>query len=49
MAHYQAGRYEAAEPLYERSLAIREKAFGPDHPKTAILLSNLAELLGAAA
>ena len=26
------GRYAEAEPLYKRSLAISEKALGPDHP-----------------
>ena len=32
-ALYRAqGRYAEAEPLYQRSLAIREKALGPDHP-----------------
>src|SRR5262245_15259646 len=31
-AVYQAqGRYAFAEPLYERALAIWEKALGPDH------------------
>ena len=35
-ALYQAqGRYADAEPLYKRSLAIREKALGPDHPDVA--------------
>ena len=29
------GRYAEAEPLYKRSLAIREKALGPDHPDVA--------------
>ncbi|CAN0390435.1 unnamed protein product, partial [Laminaria digitata] len=29
------GKYEEAGPLYERSLAIREKALGPDHPDVA--------------
>lgn len=33
-----------AEPLYKRSLAIREKAFGPDHPSVATSLQNLAAL-----
>jgi tetratricopeptide (TPR) repeat protein len=32
-------------PLYERALAIREKALGPEHPDTAESLNNLAELL----
>ena len=30
------GDYAKAEPLYKRSLAIREKALGPDHPDVAI-------------
>src|SRR5262249_23719467 len=38
------GRYTAAEPLYERSLAIREKALGPEHPFVATGLNNLAKL-----
>jgi tetratricopeptide (TPR) repeat protein len=33
-----------AEPLFRRSLAINEKSFGPDHPKVAIALNNLAVL-----
>ena len=31
-----------------RALAIDEKSFGPDHPKVAIRLNNLARLLQAA-
>ena len=39
---YQArGRYAEAEPLHKRSLAIRERALGPDHPGVAIGLSML--------
>ena len=38
------GLYEEAEPLYQRSLAIKEKALGPDHPSVAITLNNLAGL-----
>ncbi len=42
---YQAqGRYAEAEPLYKRSLAIREKALGPDHPAVGTSLNNLAAL-----
>jgi tetratricopeptide (TPR) repeat protein len=33
-----------AEPLYRRSLAIREKALGPAHREVATALNNLAEL-----
>jgi tetratricopeptide (TPR) repeat protein len=40
----QQGRYAEAEPLYKRSLAIREKALGPDHPDVALSLNNLAGL-----
>ena len=45
-ANYLYGRaqYEQAEPLYQRALAIREKALGPDHPSTAQSLNNLAAL-----
>jgi len=31
--------------LLKRSLAIREKAFGPDHPDVAVSLENYAGLL----
>jgi hypothetical protein len=30
--------------LYERSLAIWEEALGPDHPKVAQSLENMAQL-----
>ncbi|MCS6880196.1 MAG: tetratricopeptide repeat protein [Oscillochloridaceae bacterium] len=43
-AQRSAGNYAAARPLYERALAIRERALGPDHPDTAQSLHNLAEL-----
>ncbi len=44
--HYSAqGNYAAAEPLYLRSLAIREKALGPEHPYVALSLENYAVLL----
>jgi CHAT domain-containing protein len=40
---YQAqGRYAEAEPLFKRSLAISEKALGPEHPDVALTLNNLA-------
>jgi hypothetical protein len=35
-------QYAQAEPLYKRSLAIWEKALGPDHPDVATSLNNLA-------
>jgi tetratricopeptide (TPR) repeat protein len=36
--------YDLAEPLYQRTLSIFEKALGPDHPDVGRVLSNLAEL-----
>src|SRR6516164_8555765 len=44
---YQTGHYAEAEPLLKRSLAILEKTLGPEDPKIAALLSNLAELYDA--
>ena len=41
------GDLAGARPLYERALAIREKAFGPECPATALSLNNLANLLQA--
>ena len=42
---YQAmGRYAEAEPLFRRGLEIKEKQLGPDHPKVATGLHNLASL-----
>jgi tetratricopeptide (TPR) repeat protein len=41
-AWHDAGKYAEAEPLYQRSLAIREKALGKDHPDIAQSLNNLA-------
>ncbi len=37
-------KYAEAEPLYKRSLAIYEKALGPEHPHVAASLNNLATL-----
>lgn len=45
--YFTQGRFEAAEPLFMRALAIWEKAFGPDHPGVAKSLSNLALLFQA--
>ena len=38
------GQYAQAEPLYKRSLAIREKALGRGHPDVATSLENIADL-----
>ena len=47
-ALYQVqGKYGEAEPLYRRSLAIREKALGSEHREVAQSLNNLAGLYHA--
>jgi hypothetical protein len=38
------GDYAGAKPLYERSLAISEKALGAEHPSTKIIRGNLEAL-----
>ena len=40
-------RYQEAEPLCRRALAICESALGANHPYTATSLNNLAELYHA--
>ncbi len=45
MLYYAQGNYTEAEPLYQRALAIREKALGPEHPQVAQSLENYAALL----
>jgi tetratricopeptide (TPR) repeat protein len=48
LAGYRVGAlaaYAQARPLYERALAISEKALGAEHPDTATSLNNLALLL----
>ena len=41
---YQQARYADAEPFYKRSLAIREKALGTEHPDVGVALNDLATL-----
>lgn len=41
---YTMGEYAEAEPLYQRSLAIREVVLRKDHPEVALGLNNLALL-----
>jgi tetratricopeptide (TPR) repeat protein len=38
------GKYDSAEPLYQRALDIHERQLGADHPHTARSLNNLANL-----
>src|SRR5436305_2082249 len=35
MLYDSQAKYDEAEPLYQRALAIDEKVLGPDHPTTA--------------
>ena len=42
--YYDQGRYDDAESLYEKALAIREKTLGGNHPFVAVSLDNLANL-----
>ncbi len=39
------GKLEASKQAYERGLAMREKALGPDHPDTSVSLNNLGIVL----
>jgi CHAT domain-containing protein/Tfp pilus assembly protein PilF len=47
LQYYATGRYQQAIPLAQRALAITEKALGPEHPDTALSLSDLAALYQA--
>jgi tetratricopeptide (TPR) repeat protein/tRNA A-37 threonylcarbamoyl transferase component Bud32 len=40
------GKYDEASDYYERALAIREKALGPDHPLVAGIVNNLGIVAG---
>ncbi len=43
--YQRQGKYAEAQPLFQRALAIREKALGPEHPNVAFMLESYAELL----
>ena len=43
-SYLDQGKYTEAEALLRRGLAIYEKAFGPEHPGVAALLTNLANV-----
>ena len=45
LLYYQQSKDAAAEPLFNRALAIDEKALGPDHPDVALLAEDLAATL----
>lgn len=40
--HMDQGDWQAARPLYERALALRQELLGPDHPRVALTLVGLA-------
>ncbi|XYI00849.1 tetratricopeptide repeat protein [Sorangium sp. So ce1128] len=44
IARARQGHLDAAIPLEERALALREKELGSEHPRVAIYVKNLAEL-----
>ena len=44
LLYYHRGNFSEAEPLYIRSLEIRECQLGADHPDVATTLNNLAGL-----
>ena len=46
-ASYKSGKYKEAEKSVTRSLKIYEKALGPDHPRVAISMNDLAVLYRA--
>ena len=43
----EKAEFGLAEPLMRRALAINEASYGTDHPRTAVALNNLAQLLEA--
>jgi hypothetical protein len=43
------GSHAEGERLFRKALAIRERAFGPDHPQVAVALNSLAMAVGAQA
>ncbi len=45
LLYYHQGKYEQAEPLYQRAIAIDEQVLGPEHPTTKTIRENHAKLL----
>jgi len=45
--YFAQRKFEEAEPLYTKSLRVREVAYGQDKPPAAVALSNLATLYAA--
>jgi len=38
------GQYEEAESICSNAVAVSERVYGPDHPRTAVALSSLADI-----
>lgn len=45
--YHTQGKYTMAEPLYQRSLAIKERLHGEEHSEVALNVHNLAVLYSA--
>lgn len=41
----ESGRYDEAEALYKKTLAIRERLLGDSHPELALTLNDFAVLI----
>ena len=39
------GKYELAEPLFERAIKVGENTFGPEHSETASIRADYTEFL----
>lgn len=45
--YHTQGKYQMAEPLYNRSLEIKTRLYGEEHPEVALNIHNLAVLYSA--
>lgn len=45
LAHHNAGDYAAAAPHFEDALQLHHRAFGPEHPETAVMLAEAGAAL----
>ncbi len=47
VTHKDHGDFDAAQALYERLLATRERVLGPEHPDVGLALGNLSNVIEA--
>ncbi|MBL9106262.1 MAG: serine/threonine protein kinase [Myxococcales bacterium] len=47
VSHKDQGDFDAAQALYERVVATRERVLGPEHPDVGLAVGNLANVLEA--